>query len=318
MNVAQKIGKKTVRLTHELVNIALLIFILLLLVFACYAIWDTAQVHHEADASRYDLYKPTEENEGASFQELSDINPEVFAWLTLYGTHIDYPVAQSDNNQKYINTDAWGEYSLSGAIFLDYKNSPDFSDFNHILYGHHMEKSTMFGEIGSFTEKSYFDDHRYGSLYYGGKEHGLEFFAFMHTDAYNSFVFSANILLEDMQQDYLDNIYEIAMHIREDVPVSISDRIVLLSTCSESTTNGRDLLVGKITDEVYADPFYEEPAEWKQGSIIPIDKLTHWFEDIQIEFKVLLILIPFLLIILEILIVRAFRKKKRVSKWRRR
>ncbi|MCG4817374.1 class B sortase, partial [Collinsella aerofaciens] len=75
---------------------------------------------------------------GLSFEQLKELNPEVFGWLTVYGTNIDYPVTQGKDNWKYVNTNALGEYSLSGAIFLDYTNRKDFQDFNSILYGHHM------------------------------------------------------------------------------------------------------------------------------------------------------------------------------------
>ena len=313
MSTAKKIGKKTIRLAHSVVNTVVLIIILLLLVFACYAIWDSSEVNRAADASRYDKFRPTVEDEGASFEELRAINPEVFAWLTVYGTHIDYPVVQTTNNLKYVNTDAMGNYSLSGAIFLDYQNSPDFTDFNNILFGHHMEKKTMFGEIGQFAEKSYFDAHRYGMLYYNGLEHGLEFFAIVHTDAYNNTVFQPNIKEPDEQQKYLDMLYQIAIHMREDVPVTISDRIVLLSTCSESSTNGRDILVGKITDEVYANTFIEKPAAKTPAPIRSIDELPGLFEQASLGMKIVILALPLLLLLLVIIIAKSFKKGKRAK-----
>jgi len=248
-------GRRCIRFADELVNMAVLAAIMSLFVYGCYAIWDSGQVYDAAGAVRYEAYKPSADNGVGSFQNLQAINPEVSAWLTVYGTHIDYPVAQSDNNMKYINTDAKGKYSLSGSIFLDSRSSPDFSDFSSIIYGHHMDKQTMFGEIGLFSDKGYFDERAYGSLYYGGQEHGLVFFAFVHADAYDNTVFRTKIAGRDEQQAYLNMLVERAVHIRGDVPISADDRIVLLSTCSASSTNGRDILIGKITDTVYADSF---------------------------------------------------------------
>jgi sortase B len=236
------------------VDTAVLIAILLLLTAGGYAIWDSAQVHVEASAERYEKYKPAEEGEGLSFGELQAINPEVIAWLTVYGTHIDYPVAQGPDNMKYVNTDAEGGYSLSGAIFLDSRCSRDFTDFSSILYGHHMEKEALFGEIGLFADRSYFDARRYGKLYYDGRWHGLEFFAFVHADAYDGTVFRAGIEGEGEREAYLGKLLSMASLTR-DIGVTISERIVLLSTCSPSSTNGRDILVGRLTDKAYADPF---------------------------------------------------------------
>ena len=244
-------GKGAVKIINHTVNYFLLIMIVLLIGYAGYALWDSKQIRREADKSNYAVYKPTEETQGRSFMELQAINEEVFAWLTVYGTNIDYPVTQGRDNMKYINTNAEGQYSLSGAIFLDYGNSNDFSDFNSILYGHHMAQRVMFGEIESFSDKNMFDNHRYGNLYYNGANHGIEFFAFVHADAYDSAVFTANVQGEE-RAEYLGGLLSKAMHTR-DVGVTISDRIVLLSTCSSSSTNGRDILVGRISDDVYED-----------------------------------------------------------------
>jgi sortase B len=252
MSAAVKIGRKAIRLTNEIVNILLMIAFILLLVFGCYAIWDSDQVHYAADKSHYAVYKPTAENGAKSFQELQSINPEVFAWLTIYGTNIDYPVTQGSDNMKYVNTNAEGKYSLSGAIFLDFKNSRNFSDFNSIFYGHHMQKKMMFGEIGNFSDKSMFDSHKYGNLFYDGKDHGVEFFAFIHTSAYDGAVFTPNVKGAN-RQVYLDNLLENAMY-KRDIGVTIDDNIILLTTCSATSTNGRDILVGRITDEIYEDP----------------------------------------------------------------
>ena len=250
---AQNMAKKAVRTANSIVNFAVLAAILLLLAFGCYALWDSNQVYNAANAAQYEIYKPTVENEGKSFGELQMLNPEVFSWLTVYGTNIDYPVTQGGDNMKYVNKGADGSYSLSGSIFLDCENSRDFSDFNSILFGHHMEQRAMFGDLELFSDKDYFDARRYGNLYYGGRDHGLEFFAFLHTDAYNTSVFAAGVSGE-ARQVYLNGLLDKAAFTR-DIGVTAEDRIVLLSTCSAESTNGRDILVARITDELFGDAF---------------------------------------------------------------
>ncbi|MCL2002567.1 MAG: class B sortase [Oscillospiraceae bacterium] len=249
---AEKMIRKTIKICGGIVNTLTLASIILLTAFAGYALWDSNQIHSAAGRSHYAAYKPTAENEGKSFMELQALNAEVFAWLTVYGTNIDYPVTQGEDNMKYVNTNAEGRYSLSGAIFLDSGNSKDFSDFNSILYGHHMAKKVMFGEIGEFAGKDMFDSRRYGNLYFNGQDHGIEFFAFVHADAYDSTVFTANVG-DGFRQTYLDGLLEKAIHTR-DIGVSTADRIVLLSTCSTDSTNGRDILIGRMTNETYSIP----------------------------------------------------------------
>ena len=259
---AEDTGIKAIRILNNIVNNALLTVIVMALAFAFYALWDSSQIIKAADKSNYEAYKPTKENEGKTFAELRAVNLEVIAWLDVYGTNIDYPVTQSEHNMKYVNTNAEGRYSISGSIFLDSGNSSDFSDFNNILYGHHMDKNVMFGELESFSGKDVFDGHRYGNLYYDGRDHGIEFFAFIHTDAYDGEVFV--LMGEEGRQAYIRNLLAEATQ-KRDVGITAGGRIVLLTTCSSDSTNGRDILAGRITDEVFTDKFKTQEANEKKS-----------------------------------------------------
>ena len=260
----EKIGLKAVRWIDRATDRMIQIVMMVALLFGLYSLWDSHQVYQAADAANYTAYRPTAEDP-VSFEELQAMNPEVFAWLTVNDTPIDYPMTQTDNNEKYINTNAEGQYTLSGAIFLDYRNSRDFEDFNSIVYGHHMEKKMMFGALSDFADKAYFDNHKYGNLYYGGRDHGLEFFALILTDAYDEKLFTPDVKSEEEKEALLNHIFSKAMYTR-DIPVTLDDRIVLLSTCTSSITNGRYMLVGRITDEVYPQEIREVRPVIRLGS----------------------------------------------------
>ena len=247
------------------VNFIILIMILLPASFAVYALWDSRQIYNAADSRRYEAFRPAAASSAKTFDELVAVNSEVFAWLTVHGTNIDYPVTQTADNMKYVNTNAEGDYSLSGSIFLDYRNSADFSDAASIIYGHHMTKRTMFGEIGGFADKKFFDTHATGSLFFGGESHGIEFFAFVHTSAYDSAVLSPRTAPD---AEYLANLLDAAMHTR-DVGVSAEDKIILLTTCSSASTNGRDILVGRITGVSHGTGGSALPA-W-DTEVVPCD-----------------------------------------------
>ena len=150
-----------VKAANQALNIVVLIAIMAMLALGGYVMWDSSQVYAQASETNYASYKPSSESD-LSFQDLQNMNPEVVAWLDVYGTHIDYPVTHGTDNMKYVNTDATGAYSLSGAIFLDAGNNPDFTDVNNIVYGHHMDAATMFGELTNFADNGYFVSHQYG------------------------------------------------------------------------------------------------------------------------------------------------------------
>lgn len=259
MNKKKKLsfGRRVIRLLDNLISSAMVLVFMIMLGFGGYSLWDSSQVFAAADASQYTAFKPSIDNseeESLSFVELQRLNPEVFGWLNVYGTHIDYPIVQGEDNVKYVSTNAQGGYSMSGAIFLDYKTKKDFTDFNSIFYGHHMAESAMFGDIGKFVEKEYFEQRLYGNLYFDGKNHGIEFFAFIEADSYDRNVFSPPIENKKQQQQYLDNLLEKALYSRvlED-EITIDDRLVLLSTCTTSTT-GRHLLVGRVVEQIFPIP----------------------------------------------------------------
>ena len=250
------IGKRIVRWMDGMVNLTVFVLFLMLAAYGCYAIWDSNQIYSEADKKQYETYKPEGDN-SESFAELQKLNPEVIAWLTIYGTNIDYPVAQTDDNQKYVNVNAKGEFSLAGSLFLDYRNTSDFSDFCNIIYGHHMEKKSMFGEVEEFKEQDFFDSHRYGFLYSDGKERGLEFFAFLEDDAYSDVIYNPELEDPEAKEEFLSYIKEHAVCIA-DLLVASEDHVVLLSTCTPEGTNGRYILVGRMLEEVPENPFRDQ------------------------------------------------------------
>ena len=300
LNKAKKISLRVIRGSSVVINMAILAGILIMMTFSVYAMWDSDQIYRSADATRYDIYRP-KAGETASFEEFQAENPEVIAWLMVYGTNIDYPITQGTNNLKYVTTDAFGNYALSGAIFLDYRNDKTFADFNSILYGHHMNRDTMFGELSTFEDKVFFDERVYGNLFYEGVDYGLEFFAFIDdVDAYDRSIFTVNVKGQEQKQQYLDNLLANAVNIRN-IGVMTSDRLLVLSTCDAAMTNGRDLLIARITDETYADPFEEERI------ISVIDRLISlpmWAR----------ILIPVVLLILIILVICTKNKKSNKNK----
>lgn len=242
-------GRRIIKTIDSLVNFIILTLILVSMGFSSYMLWDTNQVYKQADAKNYEAYIPTEKHT-KSFKQLQKINPDVFGWIRINDTHINYPLVQAQDDDKYMNTDAEGNYQLSGAIFLHCANNPNFMDFNSIIYGHHMEEHMMFGDVGEFNKKSYFDSHKYGNLYFNGKNHGIELFALLQVDAYNDFIFNVCPDTEEAKQEYLNQILDNAKY-KRDINVTAKDHLVLMTTCTSDMTNGRNVLVGRLTNKVY-------------------------------------------------------------------
>ena len=284
----KKIAKFIVNGIDHMVNLIALLLVLMTMFLSCYMLWDSNQVYQAADAKNYEAYIPTEKHT-KSFEELQKINPDVIGWIRVNDTNINYPLLQTDDDDTYMNTDAEGKYSLSGAIFLHCGNKPDFSDFNNIIYRHHMEKEKMFGDIGNFTDETYFDEHPYGNLFFDGKDHGIEFYALMQVDAYNETIFNVCPDTSEAKQAYLLEIMDNALYKRE-LNITEDDHLVLLTTCTSDMTNGRNVLVGRLTDQVY-------PAKEKAKNLgTGIDQLKDMITNVPVIIWMILIIIVLLLL----------------------
>lgn len=288
MDKLKKMIKNFIQITDHLVDLIALILILSIMSLSGYMLWDSNQIYEKADAKVYEPYMPTR-NHSKSFKELQQINSDVIGWLKVNNTHINYPLVQYENDDKYMNTDAEGNYSLSGSIFLHAENNPHFTDFNNIIYGHHMEKHMMFGDIGEFTNQNFFNKHHYGNLYYDGINHGIEFIAIMQLDAYNERAFNVCIS-EEAKQEYIKLIDSNSLY-KRNVQISPNDHLVILTTCTSDMTNGRNVLVGKITNKTY-------PKKIKKNKGIGIDILNN---NTYLE----------LILILIALIIAVFVKKRK-------
>ena len=152
-----------------------------------------------------------------------------------------------------------------------------------------MEKHMMFGDIGEFTNQNFFNKHHYGNLYYDGINHGIEFIAIMQLDAYNERAFNVCIS-EEAKQEYI-KLIDINSLYKRNVQISPNDHLVILTTCTSDMTNGRNVLVGKITNKTY-------PEKIKKNKGIGIDILNN---NTYLE----------LILILIALIIAVFVKKRK-------
>ena len=300
-----KIIRGLIKVLDNIIDIGVLSILKLLLSYGIFVLVDTEDMYHSADSAEYSIYRPTQEN-NTSFEELRAMNPEVFGWLTVYGTNIDYPLVQAADNDKYIYTDVKGDYAVSGSIFLDHRNSRDLSDFNSIIYGHHMDKQVMFGEIADFRKESFFNSHRYGTIYCDGKTYGLEFFAFLEIDTSGT-IYKPGIKDPETAGKWLDNLMQKCLYVRDN-NVSIHDHIVLLSTCTSDITNGRHILAGKLLQTVPDNPF-QSAEESGQGE--EITTLITCLSNLPIWAKITAAFILLILVIVSVNVAGRFRERRK-------
>ena len=204
----------------------------------CEAAWQLARRGIPVTLREMKPQKMTPAHHSPGFAELRALNPDVCGWLTLDGTRIDFPVVQGADNMVYVNTDVYGDFSLSGAIFLDSRCPADFTAPYSIVYGHHIEDGGMFGDIVQFTQSDYFAAHTTGTLITDDTAYNVALFACVRADAYDPVLYdpaqSPDALLADLK----------AHAVQYRTPGS--GPVVAFSTCTEAATNGRVLLFGQL------------------------------------------------------------------------
>ncbi len=235
------------------------------LIYAVFVLWDMYRTEIDAFAS-YDLlkYRPNiEEREPPYLDDLLEINPDTVGWLTIYGTNIDYPVFQGDTDMEYVNKDAYGDYSISGSIYLSVLNNKDFSDPYSLIYGHHMDNGSMFGDIVKFRKKAFFfnkNNCRYrddeGVLIMQEQVYNLKVFAIVETDAYDSMFYRSDKTAEELPA----LLAYVSTKARHEIKLNNIDKVLALSTCDSAATEGRIVLLCRM--KLRTDPLptrEEEP-----------------------------------------------------------
>ena len=239
------------RVGNRILSIMAGILILLMLSYGVYSLWDTYKIYANSFADEELLkFRPTDDGEdNPTLKDLKKLNPDVKAWIQVPKTNIDQPVVQGQDDMEYINKNVYGEFELSGAIFLSCLNKDDFSDPYNLVYGHNMKNGGMFADVADFTNKEYFETHQKGKLYLTDATRKIRFFACMKVTAADAKIYHPDGYRKENLKDLLDYIQANAVQYR-DVNVADENSLIALSTCSEAETNGRVVLIGKLEREV--------------------------------------------------------------------
>ena len=123
---------RVIDICNEILSWILMVILVCLFCYGTYGIGDSYVLEQDAMPQHYEVYRPTEED-SLSFEELQAKNSDVCGWITIYGTHVDYPVVRGTDNSVYLMRDPEGNYMMSGSIFMDCANQREFTDFNTIL-----------------------------------------------------------------------------------------------------------------------------------------------------------------------------------------
>lgn len=186
-------------------------------------------------------------------ESLININSDVYAWIRIPGTKVDYPIAQSSvDDNYYLHKDIYKKYLFAGMIYTQSCNSLDFYDPVTVVYGHNMRKDTMFTTLHYFEDPEFFNSHdtfyiytrdrmltyKIISAYKNDNRHIMNTYDFLNPDVLYSF-----------QQNTLEPMSTMR-NVRSGIKLDADSKIVVLSTCMSNDKKSRYLVNGVLISDV--------------------------------------------------------------------
>lgn len=181
-----------------------------------------------------------------------EVNDDIYAWIYIPDTVIDYPVLQHPtDNSYYLSYNIDGSKGYPGCIYTENYNQKDFSDPNTVMYGHNMKNGLMFAGLHKFGDSLYFDEHPYVYIYTEDTLLVYEIFA-AYVSGDEHILYSYDFADADTYRDYLNGIFQVRSmnaNIRESAVVTEDNKILTLSTCIADKPNNRYLVQGVLLNE---------------------------------------------------------------------
>ncbi len=184
------------------------------------------------------------------YKTLYKKNKKLIGWLKIDDTIIDYPVMQTNNNEYYLDHNFNQEYDKNGSLFLDCDCVIYPRSTNLIIYGHHMKSGQMFGQLQKYAKESYGEKHaliQFDSIYEKATYQVMYVFrsqVYNEDDLVFKYYQFINANSEEEFNSYMKEMAAISLY-DTGVTASYGDSLLTLSTCDNSQTDGRFVVVAK-------------------------------------------------------------------------
>lgn len=187
-----------------------------------------------------------------SFDELMKKNKDIYAWLYVPNTNVDYPVCQSSdgNDDFYLDHNIYKEYQFSGTIYSQTLNKRDFNDPVTVLYGHNMLNGSMFASLHKFEDEDFFKKNN--TIFVYTKDKLLTYLiysAYTYDDRH--ILYSFDMRNEKELKSYQDSTLDphtYGGNVRKGITLDKDSKILTLSTCTNGGGETRYLVQGVLVD----------------------------------------------------------------------
>lgn len=193
---------------------------------------------------------PEKEVDFASLQ--AEKNQDIYAWIYIPDSMIDYPVLQHPtNNTYYLEYNLDGSKGYPGCIYTENYNKKDFSDPVTVMYGHNMKSGAMFAGLHKYEDTQYFEEHPYVYMYTPEKLLVYQIFAACeYSDKH--IMLNYNFETPSAVNNFLEEVTgtrSMNSNYNENIEVTGEDHILVMSTCIAKKPNNRYIVLGVLLNE---------------------------------------------------------------------
>ncbi len=181
------------------------------------------------------------------FDKLHEENPDIFAWIDIPETVVNYPILNREgDNEYYLRRNMHGNYDSDGVLFVEDYNNLDFNDPVTIIYGHNLQSGGMFGQLQKvYSDPESFQDNNTVNVYLPNETKVYQIFAAVpystkHILYYNNF---SDAEVFDRFMTDIKETRGLNATIDDSVVVSADDNVLILSTCLETFSSDSRYLV---------------------------------------------------------------------------
>jgi len=197
-----------------------------------------------------DYNVPEKEIDFATLKQ--DTNEHIYAWITVPGTAIDYPVLQHPEVfGYYLDHNLDHSKGYPGCIYSQLYNSTEWDDPMTVLYGHNMKDGTMFSGLHQYEDSQFFEENPYIYIYTEDKVLVYRIFAayeYSDLDLVQLYMLGG----EAAYTEYLDSIYSLDgwnNNFNTEIDVTVEDKVLTLATCISDKPTNRYLVQGVLVAE---------------------------------------------------------------------
>ena len=175
-----------------------------------------------------------------NIEKLIEQNDDTVGWINVNNTNINYPFMQTNDNKYYLTHAFDKSWNDAGWLFLDYRNSKDFSGRNNIIYGHSRLDKTMFGSLHNVLSNDWYTDKSNHVIRLSTQIENTMWQVFsVYKIPEETYYITTDFSNDTDYSRFLKKIKSRSVH-NFGVNVSSSDKILTLSTCS---SNNKRLVV---------------------------------------------------------------------------